>query len=290
MTTSTEKFVMSKDVEQKLVQEPSNTTAKLITSIILIGMIVWSASSLNYDGLSSNGLAIVRNIIMFIFNPNRGGPNSVSGIDVDYVATRFFTLKSHGVPKLMYDTLVMGFMGTLLGAIISLPFAFVSSKNITGNVVSTIGSIVITLIRTVPIFIWGIVFVRVQGGAMAGVLAVAVSSIGMISKLYIEVIEDIDKGIIEALDSTGCNTLQKIVYGIIPQLTASFLSIAIYRFEINVKNATVLGMVGAGGIGAVLIDALGNSNFGLVAVCLWGLIPVVLLIEYVSTRVRTKLV
>jgi len=184
---------------------------------------------------------------------------------------------------------MIAFVGTLLGAIISIPFAFLSSRNITGKIGSFIGSMIITMIRTIPIFVWGIIFIRVQGGAFAGVLAIAVSSVGMISKLFIEAIEDIDKGILEALDSTGATTLQKIRFGVLPQLTATFLSTTIYRFEINVKNATILGMVGAGGIGFTLIDALGSFNFGIVAVCLWVIIPVVFIIEYFSTKIRTKL-
>ena len=116
------------------------------------------------------------------------------------------------------------------------------------------GVVSITLIRTMPVVVWAMFFVTVQAGAFAGVLAISVTSVGMISKLFIEAIEDIDKAILEALDSTGATIIQKIRYGIIPQLTASFLSTVIYRFEINVKNATILGMVGAGGIGFTLID------------------------------------
>ncbi|MBN2604549.1 MAG: phosphate/phosphonate ABC transporter permease, partial [Bacilli bacterium] len=201
----------------------------------------------------------------------------------------FLTLQDYGIPFLMYETIMIAFIGTLLGGVLSIPIAFLSSKNITGKVVSNLGVVTITLIRTMPVFIWAMFFVTVKGGAFAGVLAISVTSIGMISKLFIESIEDIDKGILEALDSTGATTLQKIRYGIIPQLTANFLSTVIYRFEINVKNATILGMVGAGGIGFTLIDAIGSFNFPLVAICLWGIIPVVFVIEYFSTRIRTKL-
>ncbi len=201
----------------------------------------------------------------------------------------FLTLKTHGIPYLMYETIMIAFIGTLLGGALSIPVAFMSSKNITGKLISNIGVVSITLIRTMPVFVWAMFFVTVQAGAFAGVLAISVTSVGMISKLFIEAIEDIDRGILEALDSTGATIIQKIRYGIIPQLTASFLSTVIYRFEINVKNATILGMVGAGGIGFTLIDALGSFNFPLVAVCLWGIIPVVFIIEYFSTRIRTYL-
>ena len=279
-----DRIYASDSVTEVLQQEPSNLYKKLIAVLLVGGLTIWSFGALDFSGINESGLQIVTNITEYIFNPNAGAN------DINYIQKYFLTFEEFGVPYLMYETIMIAFLGTLFGAIISIPFAFLSSKNITGERGSWFGSLLITSIRTIPIFIWGLIFIRIKGGAMAGVLAVSISSIGMISKMYVEIIEDIDKGILEALDSTGATTLQKIRFGIIPQLTASFLSIAIYRFEINVKNAAILGMVGAGGIGFTLIDGLQNFNFGVVSVCLWGLIPVVLVIEWVSTKIRTKLV
>lgn len=272
----------NQDVLIALHSAPKSFVKKLLIGSIILAMLIWSASALNFQGINENGLRIVGNIIQYFFWPDSNPLKPT-------LSTYLFTFAKSGVPYLMYETLMIAFVGTLLGAIISIPFAFLSSRNITGKIGSFIGSMIITMIRTIPIFVWGIIFIRVQGGAFAGVLAIAVSSVGMISKLFIEAIEDIDKGILEALDSTGATTLQKIRFGVLPQLTATFLSTTIYRFEINVKNATILGMVGAGGIGFTLIDALGSFNFGIVAVCLWVIIPVVFIIEYFSTKIRTKL-
>jgi phosphonate transport system permease protein len=111
----------------------------------------------------------------------------------------------------------------------------------------------------------------------------------MTAKLYVEAIEDLDKGIIEALDASGCNMIQKIRYGIIPQLMSNFASITIYRFEINVKNASILGLVGAGGIGYPLISAIGAFRWNDAGTLLFGLIVLVLIIEYLSGRLRRKL-
>ncbi len=272
----------NQDVIKALHSAPKSLFKKLIIGSIILAMLIWSASAISFQGINSRGLDIVINILKFFVWPDSNPLKPT-------LSTYLFTFAKSGVLYLMYETIMIAFIGTLLGAVISIPFAFLSSRNITGKVGSFIGSMIITLIRTVPIFVWGIIFIRVQGGAFAGVLAIAVSSVGMISKLFIEAIEDIDKGILEALDSTGATTLQKIRFGVIPQLTATFLSTTIYRFEINVKNATILGMVGAGGIGFTLIDALGSFNFGIVAVCLWVIIPVVFVIEYFSTKIRTKL-
>jgi len=266
-----------------LKNEPKTLWKKLIVVSILAAFTVWSFTALKFS-LNSDGIRAVQSIIKYFVWPDaKANPD-------DHVILKYFlTLESYGIPYLMYETIMIAFIGTLLGGVLSIPVAFLSSKNITGRLVSNLGVITITLIRTMPVFVWAMFFVTVQAGAFAGVLAISVTSVGMISKLFIEAIEDIDKGILEALDSTGATILQKIRYGIIPQLTASFLSTVIYRFEINVKNATILGMVGAGGIGFTLIDALGSFNFPIVAVCLWGIIPVVFVIEYFSTRIRTKL-
>ena len=133
-------------------------------------------------------------------------------------------------------------------------------------------------------------FLRVTGpGAFAGVLTVSVVSIGMISKLYIEAIEDLDKRILESLDAAGCNTFEKIRYGILPQLSTDFASTVIYRFEINIKDASTLGLVGAGGIGAPLIFAMNDFNWSKAGAILLGIIILVLIVETISTKLRTKL-
>ena len=113
--------------------------------------------------------------------------------------------------------------------------------------------------------------------------------IGMVSKMFIESIEDLDKRILESLDAAGCTTFQKIRYGILPQLTADFTSTIIYRFDMNLRDATVLGLVGAGGIGAPLIFAMSSYRWNEVGAILLGLIVLVLIIEWISAKIRVKL-
>lgn len=269
-------------VEQAYKNAPKTWIKRSVILLIVFSILLWSFLAIDFNGINPNGVKLFRLVLKFFVWPDS---NPSKPVLLKYV----LTIEKYGILYLMLETIFIAFIGTLLGAIISIPFAFISSKNITGSVVSYGGSFTITLIRTFPIFVWGMIFVKVEGGAVAGVLAIAVSSIGMISKLYIEAIEDIDKGIIEALDSTGANAFQKIRYGILPQLSASFLSTAIYRFEINIKNATILGMVGAGGIGFTLTQALGSFNWGIVSISLWGIIFVVFIVEYYSTKIRKKL-
>ena len=133
-------------------------------------------------------------------------------------------------------------------------------------------------------------FIRVTGpGAFAGVLTIAVCSIGMITKMYVDCIADLDTKILESLDAAGCTTFQKIRYGILPQLSTDFISTTIYRFEINIKDASILGLVGAGGIGAPLIFAMNSYKWNQVGSILVGLIILVLVVEFASTKIRKKL-
>ncbi len=148
----------------------------------------------------------------------------------------------------------------------------------------------ILLIRTIPSLVWALVWIRVTGpGPVCGVVTQSICSIGMISKMYITAIEDLDTRILESLDASGCNTFEKIWCGILPQLYASFISSAIYRFDINMKDATTLGIVSAGGIGASLTQCINSRRWSMVGSFLYGLIVLVMIIEWISTKIRRKL-
>jgi phosphonate transport system permease protein len=245
-----------------------------LTLFIIFSLSLWSALNIKYPGYTEGGRVIGINIIKALFNPNWN---------------RLWSLETYDVPFLMFETIGIAVIGTLLGAVLSVPFAFLTAKNIVGKF-SFIGNTIITTIRSIPFYLIAIMFVRVSGGGpFTGALTLGILSIGMISKLYIEVIEDIDPGILQALDAMGANVFEKIRYGIIPQLTASMISVIIYRFEINVKNATVLGIVGAGGIGLTLIDAIAAGRYRDASAALWGIIVVVMIIDFFSTKLRKKL-
>jgi phosphonate transport system permease protein len=263
------------NVQETLQLAPKTLLRNLLILLVLGGLTYWSFSTINFRGINETGLTITRYIFGALINPNQQW---------------LFTLERYGIPFLMLETVAIAFLGTLIGGILSIPFAFLSSRNITGRWGSLFGSTSVAMVRTFPVFVLGLMFIKVTGpGPFAGVLTIGLSSIGMITKLYVEAIEDIDKGVIEALDATGCNAIQKIQYGIIPQLSANFLSTTIYRFEINVRNATVLGLVGAGGIGFTLVAAMSAYRWNDAAAALWGIVIVVLVIEYISTKLRNKI-
>lgn len=247
-------------------------TAIVLILALLVG---WSASDVHFSGLTATGSSVARGVVSGIFHP-----------DTDLM----FGLGDTDVPYLLLQTIAIAILGTLFGAILAIPFAFLASENIMPRPVAYLFRVLILLIRTIPSLVWALMWIRVTGpGAACGVITQSVCSIGMISKMYITAIEDIDTRILESLDAMGCTPFQKIRYGVIPQLTASFISTTIYRFDINLKDATTLGIVGAGGIGASLVQCLNSRRWAMVGSFVWGLMLLVVVIEFFSTKVRTKL-
>jgi len=266
---------MKVEVKNQLEKEPKLWIIKLLSTLFVLLLIIWTSNSLEYHGIQASGVSIAKNILIGIVSPS---------------TDLLINFNTNGVPYLLLQTIAIAILGTIIGSIISVPFAFMCSANIVPKWISTLGTIIVAAIRTIPSFVYGLMFIRVTGpGAFAGVLTIGVVSIGMITKLYIEAIEDLDKNIIESLDVAGCTLVQKVRYGILPQLSTNFVSTAIYRFEINLKDATVLGLVGAGGIGAPLIFAMNSYRWKEVGAILIGLVILVLVVEYCSTRIRAKL-
>ena len=257
---------MELSLKKQLEKQPNTWISKALTVLFIVIVIVWASKGINFSGIKSNGVDIAKNVLSGILHP-----------DLEMLLTE--------VPALLLETICIALIGTLIGAVLAVPLAFLSSTNIMPKWISVIG-----LFITFPAFVYGLMFIRVTGpGAFAGVLTVSVISIGMIAKLFIESIEDLDTKILESLDAAGCSTFEKIRYGILPQLFTNFVSTVIYRFEINIKDASILGLVGAGGIGAPLIFAMNAFNWDEVGAILCGLIVLVLVVEIVSTKIRTKL-
>ncbi len=247
-------------------------TAIVLVLAVLIG---WSGADVHFSGLTATGSTVARGVVSGIFDP-----------DLDLL----FGTSDTDVPYLLLQTVAIAILGTLCGAILAIPFAFLAAENIMPKPIAYLFRVLILLIRTVPSLVWALMWIRVTGpGAACGVITQSVCSIGMISKMYITAIEDLDTKILESLDAMGCTPFQKIRYGVIPQLTASFISTTIYRFDINLKDATTLGIVGAGGIGASLVQCLNSRRWAMVGSFVWGLMVLVVVIEFFSTKVRTKL-
>ncbi|MNI59617.1 Phosphate-import permease protein PhnE [compost metagenome] len=149
----------------------------------------------------------------------------------------------------------------------------------------------LSVIRTFPEIVMAILFIKAVGpGSFAGVLALGLHSVGMLGKLFAEEVENMDSGQTEALLACGASKLQILWFAVIPQVLPGFLSYTLYRFEINLRSATILGVIGAGGIGTPLIFALSSRNWDRVGIILLGIIVMITLIDMISGAIRKKLV
>lgn len=190
----------------------------------------------------------------------------------------------------MIETINIALLGTGLAAVLSVPIAYLAASNTTPNGITyAIGRLIITVTRTVSTIIWAIIFVVLFGpGAFAGVLAVAIRSIGFVGKLLAEAIEEIDPGQVRALESTGANGPQQLIYGVVPQVLPVFVGITTHRWDINIRSSTVLGFVGAGGIGLELTALMNFYEWRSVSVILLAILVTVLLSELVSAKLRSQ--
>ena len=262
-------------VAEMYANRPRKWVLYLAIVLLIVVMVGWSASDIKFTGLTVTGTEVAKGVLHGVFSPDKALLFGTSHTDVPY---------------LLLQTIAIAVLGTLIGAVLAIPFAFLASFNIMPKPVAYAVRVLILMIRTIPSIVWALMWIRVTGpGAACGVITQSICSIGMISKMYITAIEDLDTHILESLDAMGCTPFQKIRYGVIPQLTASFISTTIYRFDINLKDATTLGIVGAGGIGASLVQCLNSRRWAMVGAFVWGLMVLVLIIELVSTRIRRKL-
>lgn len=249
----------------------------LYTLILLVvaALLGWSGESIEFNGLATKGVEVAKGVGWGLIHPD---------------TKLLFDMTSEGVLYQLLQTVAIAVLGTLIGGLLAVPFSFLACDKIVPKWLAFLFRAFILLIRTIPSLVWALVWIRVTGpNAFCGVVTQSICSIGMISKMYINAIEDLDIKILESLDASGCTAFQKIRYGILPQIIPNFISTIIYRFDINVKDATTLGIVGAGGIGAPLIQCISSSRWSMVGSYLCGMIVLMLIIEFFSTRVRRKL-
>ena len=243
--------------------------------LIVVSILAWSGTAVEFKGFANKGIEVAKGVGYGLIHPD---------------LNLLFNLTNEGVPYQLFQTVAIAVLGTLIGGILAVPFSFLACNKIVPKWVAFIFQTIILIIRTIPSLVWALVWIRVTGpNAFCGVVTQSVCSIGMISKMYITAIEDVDTRILESLDAAGCTAFQKIRYGILPQIIPNFISTVIYRFDINVKDATTLGIVGAGGIGAALIQCINSSRWSMVGAYLCGMVILMLFIELFSTKIRNRL-
>jgi phosphonate transport system permease protein len=198
--------------------------------------------------------------------------------------------------KLTLETLYIAILGTTIGAAIAVPLSFLGARNLMRrNPIGTAAYFAVrflmAVIRSIPTLFWGIMWVIVVGiGPFPGVLAVATFSVGLISKLFSEAIEATDWGPVEALTATGANPIQVVVHGVIPQVMPYMIANILYSFEVNVHSSTILGYIGAGGLGLLLQEYIGLFEYPQLAMLLIVVVIMTSTIDYSSAAIRRRII
>ena len=195
-----------------------------------------------------------------------------------------------GVHDALMETIHIAALGTLLALVLALPVGVLAARNLVPfTPLNLLAKLVLVSSRSVNSLVWALLFVGIFGpGALAGTLAIAFRSIGFVGKLFGEALEEAHPGPIEALAAAGAPWTSRMTYGFWPQVKPAFWSIALFRFDINVRESAVLGLVGAGGIGMALDAALNLFQWDRVALILLSILAVVVLTEVAVTFVRQR--
>ena len=218
-------------------------------------------------------------------------PNTAADIGSRMVPPRWEYIDKLWVP--LWDTLNIATLGTLLALILAVPVAFLAARNTSPSPVllRPVALLVIVSSRSINSLIWSLLLVSILGpGVLAGIIAIALRSIGFVAKLLYEAIEEIDENQVEAIKATGASRSQVIAYGIVPQILPTFVGVSVFRWDINIRESTVLGLVGAGGIGLQLQASLNILAWPQVTLILLTIFLAVLFSEWLSAKARHAII
>ncbi|MGM0125971.1 phosphonate ABC transporter, permease PhnE [Enterococcus sp. AZ194] len=250
---------------------------KILPVLIVLFIVMYSALGIDYSEVSKITFTNVQAVFAGLFKPDWSYVYDGSGEDL---------------VGLLFLTICIALLGTIIATILALPLAFISAHTLwkSNRIVSRVGKFFCNILRAFPELVYAIIFVKMVGpGPFAGVLAIGVHQIGMLGKLYTEEIEAMDEGPVESMESVGANFWQTLFYARIPQLMPTFISFSLNHFEIAVRSAATLGLVGAGGIGAPMIFAIQSRAWDKVGIILLGIIVTVFVIDTFTGYLRKKL-
>jgi phosphonate transport system permease protein len=192
----------------------------------------------------------------------------------------------------MIETVFLALIATAAGLVLAVPVSFIAARNLmmispVTVVIYYVVRLILNVVRSIEPLVWALIaIIWVGPGPFAGTIALTLHTIAALGKLYSEAIENIDTGPIEALQATGANRLQTIIYAVVPQVVPPFVSFTIYRWDINVRMSTIIGAVGGGGIGFILIQWIRLARYDSVGVAVWLIAIVVTVLDYASARIR----
>lgn len=218
-------------------------------------------------------------------------PNQAADIGSRMVPPRWSYMSE--MWRSLWDTLAIATLGTLLAIFVAVPIAFLAARNTTPSVtlIRPVALLIIVSSRSINALIWALLLVTILGpGVFAGIIAIALRSIGFVGKLLYEAIEEIDHSQVEAIQATGASPAQVMNYGIVPQILPAFAGISVFRWDINIRESAVVGLVGAGGIGLNLEASLNTLAWSQVSLILLVILATVLVSEWVSAKVRHAII
>lgn len=190
----------------------------------------------------------------------------------------------------MWQSIAIAWLGTLLASVFAVPLSFLAAQNVTGRAVGGVVRQLFNLLRSIPEILLAIVMVPIFGlTPLAGMMAIAIGSVGTLAKLSSESVEGIQPGPVEAADAAGATGLQRLRWGILPQVVPEMIAFVLYRFEINIRVSAILGMVGAGGIGTDLSQGLLYKEWGLGGQALIIVVVTTMMVDALSARIRQRL-
>jgi phosphonate transport system permease protein len=246
-----------------------NPKNNLIIGLVIAGVIVMSY---NIDANPAEFVEGLPNLAIVV--------KEMTEVEPDLFVTAFWS---------MLETIEMAFIGTVVGVVIALPLSLLAARNLNRKLIYVPLRGILAAARTFPSILWAILFVIMVGlGPFAGVLAIIMYTIGFIAKLQYESIEAVDSDPVEAVNSIGVSKLQLIRYVVIPESAPHLISQVLYMFDYNVRQTSILGLVGAGGIGFYIINYIKFFEYGKAAVFMLVVLITVLIIDFVSVKIRDK--
>jgi phosphonate transport system permease protein len=253
-------------------QPPKRTLASALGWAALVAVLVWS-----WKGAEMRPLDLVRDA------------GNMGKFAADFFPPNFHDWRIYLDEMLV--TLYIAVWGTALAVVCAIPFGLLSASNIVPPWVYQPVRRVMDACRAINEMVFAMLFIVAVGlGPFAGVLALWVHTTGILAKLFAEAVEAIDPGPVEGVRATGASALEEVVYGVIPQVLPLWISFSLYRFESNVRSASVVGMVGAGGIGVVLFEAIRGFQYAQTCAVMIIVIAVVTLTDVFSARIRERFI
>ncbi len=274
---------------------PKISSRRIITLVVVVLVLLWSLNGTNANlGTLAEGVPNMVDFVTRLFPPRFDVAATPLAVPwpLSIITGEQVTLEMPRVIPYIIETVQMAIVGTLLGIVLALPFALLAARNVAPYPwVYQTARLVLNVNRAVPEIIFALIFVAAVGlGPFGGVLALGIGAIGTLGKLYAESIEQIDPQQVDAVRATGASPLQAFLYGVIPQALPLMATYSLLLFEGNVRSATILGLVGAGGVGFILQKYISLFQYRELMGALIFIIVVVTVIDRLSDMLRKRII